>query len=66
MTEQNFDVDRALDAELEHNVFTERRRKLAEIREQGVAYPNDFKRTALFGDLSEDALSKSEDNALIA
>ena len=53
MTEQNFDVDRALDAELEHNVFTERRRKLAEIREQGVAYPNDFKRTALFGDLSE-------------
>ncbi len=42
MTEQNFDVDRALDAELEHNVFTERRRKLAEIREQGVAYPNDF------------------------
>lgn len=53
MTEQNFDVDRALDAELEHNAFTERRRKLAEIREQGVAYPNDFKRTSLFGDLSE-------------
>src|SRR4051812_40410253 len=35
----------------ESQVMTERRGKLAALREQGNAYPNDFRRSALAGDL---------------
>lgn len=38
-------------AEDENHIIAERRAKLARLREQGVAYPNDFVRTDLFGDL---------------
>lgn len=35
----------------EHKLIAERRAKLASMREQGNAYPNDFRRDALAGDL---------------
>ncbi|MDO5530524.1 lysine--tRNA ligase [Sutterella sp.] len=35
----------------ENHIIAERRAKLAALRAAGVAYPNDFKRTDLFGDL---------------
>ncbi|HEY8084608.1 MAG TPA: lysine--tRNA ligase, partial [Methylophilaceae bacterium] len=35
----------------ENHVIAERREKLKAIREQGVAFPNDFDRTHLAGDL---------------
>ena len=38
-------------AEEENHIIAERRAKLAKRRESGVAYPNDFVRTDLFGDL---------------
>ena len=38
-------------AEDENHIIAERRAKLAKLRESGVAYPNDFVRTDLFGDL---------------
>ena len=40
-------------AEDENHIIAERRAKLARLREAGVAYPNDFKRKDLFGDLRE-------------
>ncbi len=39
--------------EEENHIIAERRAKLAALREAGVAYPNDFVRTDLFGDLRE-------------
>jgi lysyl-tRNA synthetase class 2 len=36
----------------ENHLIAERRAKLAKIREQGVAFPNDFRRTALAGELA--------------
>ena len=38
-------------AEDENHIIAERRAKLAALREAGVAYPNDFERKNLFGDL---------------
>lgn len=38
-------------AEEENHIIAERRAKLAKLRESGIAYPNDFVRTDLFGDL---------------
>ncbi len=38
-------------AEEENHIIAERRAKLAALRAAGVAYPNDFVRTDLFGDL---------------
>jgi lysyl-tRNA synthetase class 2 len=35
----------------ENHLIAERRAKLAKLREQGVPFPNDFRRTALAGDL---------------
>ena len=35
----------------ENKLIAERRQKLASLREQGVAFPNDFRRTAYAGDL---------------
>ena len=40
-------------AEDENHIIAERRAKLAHMRETGVAYPNDFVRKDLFGDLRE-------------
>jgi lysyl-tRNA synthetase class 2 len=37
----------------EHKLIAERRAKLAAMREQGNAYPNDFRRDALAGDLQK-------------
>ena len=37
----------------ENHLIAERRAKLARIREQGIAFPNDFRRTALAGRLRE-------------
>lgn len=38
-------------AEDENHIIQERRAKLAKLRENGIAFPNDFRRTDLFGDL---------------
>ncbi|MDO4937126.1 MAG: lysine--tRNA ligase [Sutterellaceae bacterium] len=40
-------------AEDENHIIAERRAKLARLREAGVAYPNDFVRKDLFGDLRQ-------------
>ena len=49
-------------AEEENHIIAERRAKLAHLRETGVAYPNDFVRKDLFGDLREKygAMSREE------
>ena len=44
MTEPVKDVD-------ENHLIAERRAKLAALREQGVAFPNDFRRANLAGEL---------------
>lgn len=44
----------------EHKLIAQRREKLARLREQGVAFPNDFRRTALAGDLLADYDAKSD------
>ena len=52
MTEQNNKNQApAAAAEDENHIIAERRAKLARLREAGVAYPNDFVRKDLFGDL---------------
>ena len=38
----------------ENKLIAERRAKLAVLREQGPAFPNDFRRTALAGNLQRD------------
>lgn len=43
----------AAPVEDENHIIAERRAKLAKWREQGHAYPNDFTRTDLFGDIRE-------------
>src|SRR5258708_24529448 len=35
----------------ENHLIAERRAKLAKLRERGIAFPNDFRRNALAGDL---------------
>lgn len=35
----------------EHALIAQRRAKLAELREQGIAYPNDFRRNVMLGEL---------------
>ena len=40
-------------AEDENKLISERRAKLAKLREDGNAFPNDFRRTALAGDLQQ-------------
>ena len=35
----------------EHRLIADRRRKLAQLREQGVAFPNDFRRNAQAAEL---------------
>ena len=51
MTENQTHLE-ASSAEVDENrIVAERRRKLQQLRDKGVAYPNDFERTDLFGDL---------------
>lgn len=51
MSEQNLDSALQQAVEEENHLIAERRAKLAKLREKGAAYPNDFVRTDLFGDL---------------
>ena len=50
MTNENISVT---EVQNENSVIAERRAKLLKFREHGVAYPNDFVRKDLFGDLNE-------------
>ena len=50
----------------EHKLIAERRRKLAQLREEGAAYPNDFRRDSIaaelhaeYGDKDDDFLSEN-------
>ncbi len=45
----------------ENKLIAERRAKLARLREQGIAYPNDFRRDALAGHLHESYGSKDDE-----
>ena len=47
-------VDKPQQADDENKLIAERRAKLAALREQGQAFPSDFRRTALAGDLQRD------------
>ena len=47
-------MDKPQQADDENKLIAERRAKLAAIREQGPAFPSDFRRTALAGDLQRD------------
>ena len=51
MSTQSTDNNAPLDAATEHSVFTERRNKLAAIRQAGIAFPNDFRPTHKCADL---------------
>ena len=51
MTDKNVKEEAPLTVEDENHIIAERRAKLAALREKGVAYPNDFVRKDLFGDL---------------
>ena len=55
-------MDNAQQAEDENRLIAERRAKLAALREQGLAFPNDFRRSALAGDLKTEfeSTEKSE------
>jgi len=44
----------------EHALIADRRRKLDALREQGLAYPNDFRRTVLAGELHAHCDGKSD------
>ena len=44
----------------ENRLIAERRAKLAVLREAGPAFPNDFRRTALAGDLQGDFESQDK------
>lgn len=50
---ENTVQDAAMTAEDENHIIAERRAKLAKWRETGHAYPNDFMRKDLFGDIRE-------------
>ncbi len=47
-------VDKPQQADDENKLIAERRAKLAALREQGPAFPSDFRRTALAGDLQHE------------
>ena len=47
-------MDKPQQADDENKLIAERRAKLAALREQGPAFPSDFRRTALAGDLQRD------------
>src|SRR5690554_1931961 len=45
----------------EHDIIAQRRAKLARLREKGEAFPNDFRRDALAGELHERHGDSSEE-----
>jgi len=45
----------------EHDQIAQRQAKLAELRQQGIAYPNDFRRNSLAGDLHRDHGNRSNE-----
>lgn len=53
-------VEKPQQAEEENKLIAERRAKLAALREQGPAFPSDFRRTALAGDLQRDYEDKDK------
>lgn len=53
MSENEKNVQQTQAADDENHIIAERRAKLAALREAGVAYPNDFVRKDLFGDLRQ-------------
>ena len=61
MTEQNNAKNLVNQQEDINHIIAERRAKLEAIRAKGVAFPNDFKRTDLFGDLREKYGQKSKE-----
>ncbi len=61
MSEIKTTAPAATTAEDENHIIAERRAKLARLREQGVAYPNDFVREDLFGDLRATWGNKSKE-----
>ncbi|WP_297528413.1 lysine--tRNA ligase [Thiohalobacter sp.] len=52
--------DRTRTAQDEHRLISERRRKLAALREQGIAFPNDFRRDVMAGELHAEYDDKDE------
>ena len=61
MSEIKTTAPAATTAEDENHIIAKRRAKLARLREQGVAYPNDFVREDLFGDLRATWGNKSKE-----
>ncbi|HEY0666244.1 MAG TPA: lysine--tRNA ligase, partial [Gallionella sp.] len=55
------DVKSHSDGESQNQIIAERRSKLAEIRKTGVAFPNDFERKHLAGDLQREFGEKSHE-----
>ena len=66
MSEIKTTAPAATTAEDENHIIAERRAKLARLREQGVAYPNDFVREDLFGDLRATWGNKSKEEIAAA
>jgi lysyl-tRNA synthetase class 2 len=54
-------IESTTPAQDENQIITERRHKLAEIRKAGVAFPNDFERKHLAGDLHAEFGEKTHD-----
>jgi len=55
------DQDNTPDPQDENKLIAERRGKLDELREQGNAFPNDFRRSAVAGDLQRDFAETSKE-----
>jgi len=45
----------------EHKLIAQRRQKLAQLREQGAAYPNDFRRDAVAAEIHTEYGDKDRD-----
>ena len=58
----NYKQNKPTPAEVdEHALIAQRRAKLAELREQGVAFPNDFRRNVMVGELHAEYGDKDND-----
>ena len=56
------EVETELSAEDENKLIAQRREKLCAIREQGVAFPNDFRRNVMAGELHAEYGEKSKED----
>ncbi|MDT9111073.1 lysine--tRNA ligase, partial [Escherichia coli] len=45
----------------ENKLIAQRKEKLAAVREQGIAFPNDFRRDSLWGELQKQYEGKSKE-----